>query len=492
MKVVDGASGEAVAGAAIEGELTDADGLATLVYESPGLRTPKATRADSVRSNAASVCIYEPGTEPCPSISNRPASPPPPAEETGPLETEAPVTRITRPRDGIRYRRGPLRIRGGVRELGSGIDHTELALLHRRDGRCSLLVARACALRPRRLRQARLVPCRQHPGMELSAATAARAGPLRGPGAIGGRGRQHRPGRSGQVRRPQTSMIPSTVRIAPPATSPAASSRLAHRRTRPLGPSAGIRATSAASSATPAAIAPKLTRTALVGAGADGDDEEGRAGDRRDRDRYERRAAAGQRGLRLRRSPEQVADAGEPGHDPGGDTERGVADVECVEQRVGQRSGRARRRARRSHRPPRTPRGRSRGVRSARGTANAARAGLSASTSDEGPQPARRRVIAGVGRALQALRLRDRNGPQQPGECVLLVVHPGLAVGGTTRPPPARAARRRRRPRHRTALQRVSPATQRARSATGSRRPDSRGSARAASHQPVSASLITP
>ena len=137
VKVVDGANGEPIAGAAIEGELTGADGLATLAYESPGLRNPKATRADSVRSNAASVCIYEPGTEPCPSsVSDPPPSPPPPAEETGPLETEAPVTRITRPRDGVRYRRGPRRIRGRVRELGSGIDHTELVVLRRRDGRC--------------------------------------------------------------------------------------------------------------------------------------------------------------------------------------------------------------------------------------------------------------------------------------------------------------------------------------------------------------------
>ena len=133
VKVVDGASGEAIAGAAIEGELTGADGLATLAYDSPGLKTPKATRADSVRSNAASVCIYEPGTEPCPSLSG----PPPPAEETGPLETEAPITRISRPREGVRYKRGPLRIRGRVRELGSGIDRTELVLRRRRDGRCS-------------------------------------------------------------------------------------------------------------------------------------------------------------------------------------------------------------------------------------------------------------------------------------------------------------------------------------------------------------------
>jgi hypothetical protein len=132
VKVVDGASGEAIAGAAIEGELTGANGLATLAYAEPGMKTPKATRTDSVRSNAASICVYAPGTEPCPS-----PVPPLPAEETGPLETDAPRTRITHPHEGKRYRRGPRSIRGRVTEPGSGIDRTELVLLRRRHGRCS-------------------------------------------------------------------------------------------------------------------------------------------------------------------------------------------------------------------------------------------------------------------------------------------------------------------------------------------------------------------
>jgi hypothetical protein len=129
VKVVDGASGEPIAGAAIEGEVTGADGLATLTYYSPGVQAPKATRVDSVRSNAASICIYVPGIESCPSEA--------PAVDTGPLETEPPVTRIARPEDGARYARGPRRIRGRVDELGSGIDRVELVFVRRRDGRCS-------------------------------------------------------------------------------------------------------------------------------------------------------------------------------------------------------------------------------------------------------------------------------------------------------------------------------------------------------------------
>ena len=143
VKVVDGATDESIAGAFIEGVATGPDGLATLTYDSAGLRTPKATRADSVRSNAAAICVYEPDTDPCPPPdpaappSQSPPTQPPPAEETGPLEREPPLTRITHPRSGARYRRGPIVIRGRVRELGSGIDRVELAIRRRRARRCS-------------------------------------------------------------------------------------------------------------------------------------------------------------------------------------------------------------------------------------------------------------------------------------------------------------------------------------------------------------------
>jgi hypothetical protein len=133
VKVVDGATGEPIAGASVEGVATGADGLATFSYTSPGLKQPKAERVDSVRSNAASICIYETGTEPC----AQPDSPVPPADDTGPLERERPVTRVTYPRPGTRYRRGPRVIRGTVREAGSGIDRTEIVLLRHRAAGCA-------------------------------------------------------------------------------------------------------------------------------------------------------------------------------------------------------------------------------------------------------------------------------------------------------------------------------------------------------------------
>lgn len=152
VKVIDGADQEPIAGASIEGVLTGADGLATLSYGSAGLRRPKATRVDSLRSNAAPICVYDAGTSPCPEASPPPAggpgSPPsggggepptepPPASSTGPLERDPPIARISNPRNGVRYRIGPRSIRGSVREEGSGIDRIELALLRRRGGRCT-------------------------------------------------------------------------------------------------------------------------------------------------------------------------------------------------------------------------------------------------------------------------------------------------------------------------------------------------------------------
>jgi hypothetical protein len=152
VKVVDGADQEPVAGASVEGVLTGADGFATLSYGSAGLRRPKATRVDSLRSNAASICIYDAGMPPCPEASPPPSSgpgnppggeggeppaEPPPASSTGPLERDPPIARISYPRAGIRYRIGPRKIRGSVREDGSGIDRIELVLLRRRGNRCS-------------------------------------------------------------------------------------------------------------------------------------------------------------------------------------------------------------------------------------------------------------------------------------------------------------------------------------------------------------------
>ena len=74
-------------------------------------------------------------------------------------------------------------------------------------------------------------------------------------------------------------------------------------------------------SATPIAIAPTQTSTPAFGADAQRQNQQGRAGDDRNRDRNHRSAAAGKRRLGCGRSPEQVGGAREHGHDPGGGAE---------------------------------------------------------------------------------------------------------------------------------------------------------------------------
>ena len=69
--------------------------------------------------------------------------------------------------------------------------------------------------------------------------------------------------------------------------------------------------------------------------------QQGGTGDQRNRDWDERGAPAGERGFGRWRSPEQVGDADQSRHDPGGDPERGLADVERLEQRASRRRGRA-------------------------------------------------------------------------------------------------------------------------------------------------------
>jgi hypothetical protein len=67
VSVTDGGT-TAVPGATVGGGPTGADGKATLSFAEPGVYRLKAERADSVRSNAISVCIDPPGADPCTSV----------------------------------------------------------------------------------------------------------------------------------------------------------------------------------------------------------------------------------------------------------------------------------------------------------------------------------------------------------------------------------------------------------------------------------------
>jgi hypothetical protein len=65
VRVSDASDGSPEAGAAVSGALTGADGRATLAFEAAGIYRLKAERADSIRSNALSLCVDPPGAEPC-------------------------------------------------------------------------------------------------------------------------------------------------------------------------------------------------------------------------------------------------------------------------------------------------------------------------------------------------------------------------------------------------------------------------------------------
>jgi hypothetical protein len=63
--VTDGGDGSPQAGATVGGAQTAADGKATLSFPEAGVFRLKAERADSVRSNALTLCVDPPGADPC-------------------------------------------------------------------------------------------------------------------------------------------------------------------------------------------------------------------------------------------------------------------------------------------------------------------------------------------------------------------------------------------------------------------------------------------
>ena len=64
VSVTDG-GGAPIPGATVGGAQTGTDGKATLSFADAGIYRLKAERADSVRSNAISVCVDPPGADPC-------------------------------------------------------------------------------------------------------------------------------------------------------------------------------------------------------------------------------------------------------------------------------------------------------------------------------------------------------------------------------------------------------------------------------------------
>ncbi len=126
VKVTDGQDGSAVSGASVGGVNTGADGTATLSLNQSGTFRLKATRADSLRSNALDVCVHVEGDGLC----NLPA-------KVAARDSSAPIGRISGLRNGGKYRRGRRLLRGTVADNGSGVANVKLSLRRHRRGKCS-------------------------------------------------------------------------------------------------------------------------------------------------------------------------------------------------------------------------------------------------------------------------------------------------------------------------------------------------------------------
>lgn len=114
----------AAPGASVAGSTTDASGNAAVSFTTPGSHTFKATRADAVRSNAATVCVYTPGSGDCGTQkaagqqSPQPTPPPTPAPAPSAKDLTPPTVTIGSIRNGRTYRRGPRVLSGSTSDAG--------------------------------------------------------------------------------------------------------------------------------------------------------------------------------------------------------------------------------------------------------------------------------------------------------------------------------------------------------------------------------------
>ena len=120
------------AGAAVGGSQAGPDGSVTLTFGAAGLQRLKAVRADAIRSNALLVCVSDTGTGDC---GVPPGQLGTTADRGKATDSAAPAARISGPRDGRRYRRGPRLLKGVVGEDPSGVKEVKIALRRHAPGR---------------------------------------------------------------------------------------------------------------------------------------------------------------------------------------------------------------------------------------------------------------------------------------------------------------------------------------------------------------------
>ena len=109
--------GAPVAGATVDGQVTGADGVATLGPLPERTHVDfKASKPGTIRSNRLRVCVTDPT---CPD-----------------RDSSAPLARIRGLRDGKTYRRGPRVLRGSVSPDPAGLRAVRLSLQRKVKGRC--------------------------------------------------------------------------------------------------------------------------------------------------------------------------------------------------------------------------------------------------------------------------------------------------------------------------------------------------------------------
>jgi hypothetical protein len=135
--VTDGETGAAVEGAAVGSGTTDAQGHATVALGSAGVAMLKASKPNTVRSNAVAVCVPPQGAGDCGA-----ATPAAGAVGGKSRDLRAPDARISSPRNGARYRRGPRLLSGTAVDDGTGVTVVKLALRRHAGGHCKWWSAR--------------------------------------------------------------------------------------------------------------------------------------------------------------------------------------------------------------------------------------------------------------------------------------------------------------------------------------------------------------
>jgi phage-related protein len=114
-----GSAATDAAGATVGGVTTGSDGTATISFDTPGVKTLKAERSNSIRSNGASVCVYTPGSGDCGTDRAPGDTTPTPGIPTPALkDTTPPVISVTSLTNGKTYRKGPRVLSGQVDEAG--------------------------------------------------------------------------------------------------------------------------------------------------------------------------------------------------------------------------------------------------------------------------------------------------------------------------------------------------------------------------------------